>query len=31
VLVVFAFGGLISNVFQGTCDTIGTQSGAGAC
>ncbi len=29
VLVVFAFGGLISDVFQGTCDTIDSQSKAG--
>jgi len=26
VLVVFAFGGLIKNVFSGTCTTIGSQA-----
>ena len=27
VAVVFFFGGMISNVFSGTCDTITSQSG----
>jgi len=26
VLVVFAFGGLVHNVFSGTCQTIGSQA-----
>ncbi len=30
VLVVFAFGGLVSGVFQDTCDSIQTNSGAAA-
>jgi pilus assembly protein Flp/PilA len=27
VIVVFAFGGLINNIFKDTCDSIGGQSG----
>jgi pilus assembly protein Flp/PilA len=32
VVVVFAFGGLLHNVFQSTCQSIGTQGGtANSC
>jgi pilus assembly protein Flp/PilA len=30
VVVVFAFGGVIKNIFQTTCNSIG-QSGGGSC
>ncbi len=29
VAIVFAFGGIISEAFQGTCETIDAQGGAG--
>jgi pilus assembly protein Flp/PilA len=29
VVVVFAFGGVINNIFSQTCKSIGTSSGAG--
>jgi pilus assembly protein Flp/PilA len=30
VVVVFAFGGVISNIFSSTCNQVG-QSGGGSC
>jgi pilus assembly protein Flp/PilA len=30
VVVVFAFGGVIKNIFQTTCNSVG-QSGGGSC
>ena len=30
VVVVFAFGGVISNIFQATCNSVGASSG-GSC
>jgi hypothetical protein len=30
VVVVFAFGGVIRNIFQSTCNSVG-QSGGGSC
>ncbi len=29
VVIVFALGGVVRDVFQGTCDTISTEAGAG--
>jgi pilus assembly protein Flp/PilA len=29
VVVVFAFGGVIKNIFSGTCKTVGTSAGVG--
>ena len=29
VVVVFAFGGVIQNIFQTTCDSVGQSSGGG--
>ena len=31
VVVVFAFGGKIKDVFQNTCDTIGSNTSTGTC
>lgn len=31
VIVVFAFGGVVSNVFKATCDSVGTSAGSGSC
>jgi pilus assembly protein Flp/PilA len=31
VVVVFAFGGVLTNIFSGTCTSIGTSAGAGSC
>jgi pilus assembly protein Flp/PilA len=31
VAVVFLFGGVLSNIFGGTCNTIGTSAGSGTC
>ena len=31
VVVVFAFGGVIKNIFSGTCTTVGTSANAGTC
>src|SRR3954447_17810748 len=31
VVVVFAFGGVIKGIFQKTCNSVGTSSGAGSC
>jgi pilus assembly protein Flp/PilA len=31
VLMVFAFGGVLNNIFTNTCSSIGTSAGAGAC
>ena len=31
VVVVFAFGGVVSNVFKATCDSVGTSAGSGSC
>jgi pilus assembly protein Flp/PilA len=31
VVVVFAFGGVIKNIFSGTCTKVGTSAGAGTC
>ena len=31
VIVVFAFGGVLSNIFQKTCTSIGTSAGSGSC
>lgn len=32
VVVVFAFGGVLSNIFSTTCSSVGTSSGqAGSC
>jgi pilus assembly protein Flp/PilA len=30
-IIVFAFGGALSNVFQKTCNSIGTSANAGTC
>jgi pilus assembly protein Flp/PilA len=30
VVVVFAFGGVIKNIFSGTCQTVGTSAGVGS-
>ena len=30
VVVVFAFGGVIRNIFSGTCKSIGTSAGVGS-
>ena len=29
VVIVFAFGGVLSNIFDKTCDSIGTSAGSG--
>jgi pilus assembly protein Flp/PilA len=31
VIVVFAFGGVLSNIFKKTCDSVGTSANAGTC
>jgi pilus assembly protein Flp/PilA len=31
VVVVWAFGGALSNVYNATCDSVGTSAGAGTC
>ena len=31
VVVVFAFGGVLNNIFHDTCTTVGTSAGAGTC
>src|SRR4051794_33290459 len=31
VVVVFAFGGVIKNIFQKTCNSVGASSGGGSC
>jgi pilus assembly protein Flp/PilA len=31
VVVVFAFGGVINNMFKNTCTGIGASAGAGSC
>jgi len=31
VIMVFAFGGVVSNVYNNTCDSVGTHAGAGTC
>jgi pilus assembly protein Flp/PilA len=31
VIVVFAFGGVIKNIFTNTCSSLGTSAGAGTC
>jgi pilus assembly protein Flp/PilA len=31
VVVVFAFGGVLTNIFSGTCNSIGGSAGAGSC
>ena len=31
VVVVFAFGGVLKNIFQKTCSSIGSSAGAGTC
>jgi pilus assembly protein Flp/PilA len=31
VVVVFAFGGVVSNIFKATCDSVGTSAGSGTC
>jgi pilus assembly protein Flp/PilA len=30
-LVVYAFGGVVQNIFNDTCDNVGTHAGAGSC
>ena len=31
VIVVFAFGGVLKNIFTNTCTSIGTSAGSGSC
>jgi pilus assembly protein Flp/PilA len=31
VVVVYAFGGAISNVYKATCDSVGSSANAGTC
>src|SRR4051794_34712643 len=31
VVVVFAFGGVIKNIFTKTCNSVGSSSGTGSC
>jgi pilus assembly protein Flp/PilA len=31
VVIVFAFGGVLKNIFGGTCNSIGTSAGSGTC
>jgi pilus assembly protein Flp/PilA len=31
VAVVFLFGGVLKNIFRGTCNSIGGSAGAGTC
>ena len=31
VVVVFAFGGVLTNIFSGTCNSLGASAGAGSC
>jgi pilus assembly protein Flp/PilA len=31
VLVVFAFGHVLTNIFSNTCNTVGTSAGSGSC
>jgi pilus assembly protein Flp/PilA len=30
-IVVFAFGGMLSDVYKATCDSVGSSAGAGSC
>jgi pilus assembly protein Flp/PilA len=31
VIVVFAFGGVLNNIFKHTCNSLGTSASAGSC
>ena len=31
VIIVFAFGGVLSNIFQNTCNKVGSGASAGTC
>jgi len=31
VVVVYAFGGVLNNVYNATCDSVGSSAGAGTC
>jgi pilus assembly protein Flp/PilA len=31
VVVVFAFGGVLSNIFGNTCNSLGASAGGGSC
>ena len=31
VVVVFAFGGVLTNIFSGTCTSVGNSAGVGGC
>jgi pilus assembly protein Flp/PilA len=31
VIVVFAFGGVLNNIFNDTCNSLGSSAGAGSC
>jgi pilus assembly protein Flp/PilA len=31
VIVVYAFGGVLNEVFNATCDSVGSSAGAGTC
>jgi|tagenome__1003787_1003787.scaffolds.fasta_scaffold19658277_2 pilus assembly protein Flp/PilA len=31
VLIVYAFGGVLSNVYKSTCDSVGSSANAGSC
>ena len=31
VVVVFAFGGVVKNIFNNTCNSLGASAGAGSC
>jgi pilus assembly protein Flp/PilA len=31
VLIVYAFGGVLNNIFNDTCSSIGSSAGAGTC
>ena len=31
IVVVYAFGGVLSTVFDSTCDSVGSSAGAGNC
>jgi pilus assembly protein Flp/PilA len=31
VVIVFAFGGVLSNIFQNTCNKVGSGASAGTC
>lgn len=30
-IIVFAFGGVLKNIFTNTCSSLGTSAGAGSC